>query len=393
MRFVGIDVAAERHVAAIVDERGTVICRPSSFGEDAAGYAELFQLLGTPEKCLVALEATGHYWRNLFSWLVAKGYAVAVLNPLRTRRFAEEELERTKTDAIDAIGIARFAAQKRPARTVPPDPADEELRELVRLRERQLGDLGDRLRQLHRAVDLGFPEFMNHVRTLESELAIAILSLYPTATAFQNVSPGKLARLCYDGRHEVGEQLARTLVESAKNSVGRHDSDTLRREIAYACQDIVALRGRLRELARDIKRKLDRHDLGKLLTTINGIGSQTAAYLIGELGDPARFRSSAALASYVGVAPRLRQSGKRRFSGTAVVRLGNARLRKALWMPVLTAVRFNPWLRAYYDRLVSRGKPRKVALVAAMRKLLAAVWSVATNRKRFVPQFTSTAVT
>jgi hypothetical protein len=55
-------------------------------------------------------------------------------------------------------------------------------------------------------------------------------------------------------------------------------------------------------------------------------------------------------------------------------------------MPLLTAVRFNPWLRAYYDRLVSRGKPRKVALVAAiMRKMLAAVWSIATNRRPFVP--------
>jgi transposase len=62
------------------------------------------------------LEATGHYWRNLFVALLAKGYAVAVLNPVRTRRFAEEELQRTKTDAIDALGIARFAAQKRPRR-------------------------------------------------------------------------------------------------------------------------------------------------------------------------------------------------------------------------------------------------------------------------------------
>jgi transposase len=386
MRFAGIDVAAERHVAAMVDENGRVLCRPSSSGEEATGYARLFQLLGTPEDCLVALEATGHYWRNLFVSLVAKGYAVAVLNPLRTRRFAEEELESTKTDAIDALGIARFAAQKRPSRTMLPDPSAEELRELVRLSERLLGDLGDRLRQLHRAVDLGFPEFTNHVRTLDSELAIAILSHYPTATAYRNVSPKKLSRLCYDGRHQVGAQLARALLETAKNSVGCHHSDTQRREIAYACHDIVALRGRLRELAQDIKRKLDRHDLGKLLTTINGVGPQTAAYLIGELGDPARFRSPAALASYVGVAPRLRQSGKRRFSGTAVVSLGNARLRKALWMPVLTAVRFNPWLRAYYDRLVSRGKPRKVALVAAMRKLLAAVWSVATNRRPFVPR-------
>jgi transposase len=61
------------------------------------------------------------------------------------------------------------------------------------------------------------------------------------------------------------------------------DRATNRREVAYACEDIVALRGRLRELACDIKQKLEQHDLGKLLTTINGVGAQTAAYLIAEL--------------------------------------------------------------------------------------------------------------
>jgi transposase len=60
---------------------------------------------------------------------IAKGYAVAVLNPLRTRRFAEEELQRTKTDAIDALGIVRFAVQKRPPAAQLPDSATEELRE------------------------------------------------------------------------------------------------------------------------------------------------------------------------------------------------------------------------------------------------------------------------
>jgi len=190
----------------------------------------------------------------------------------------------------------------------------------------------------------------------------------------------------------VGEQLTRALVDTANNSVGCHDSETYRREVAYVCGDIVTLRGRLRELACDIKRKLDQHDLGELLTTINGIGPQTAAYLIAELGDAARFHSAAALASYVVVAPRLRQSGKRRFSGSAAIRLGNARLRKALWMPALTAVRFNPWLRAYHEGLVSRGKPHKVALVASIRKLLAPVWSVATNRRPFVPRLASTSV-
>jgi Transposase len=121
----------------MVGEQGQVLCRSSPFGEDASGYAHLFELLGPPEGCLLALEATGHYWRNLFVALSAKGYAVAVLNPLRTRRFAEEELQRTKTDAIDALGIARFAAQKRPPAARLPDSATEELRELARLRERR----------------------------------------------------------------------------------------------------------------------------------------------------------------------------------------------------------------------------------------------------------------
>jgi transposase len=65
------------------------------------------------------------------------------------------------------------------------------------------------------------------------------------------------------------------------------------------------------------------------------------------------------------------------------VPLGNARLRRALWMPTLSAVRVNPWLRAYYQRLRAAGKPAKVALVAVMRKLLAAVYSVAKHRRPF----------
>jgi hypothetical protein len=91
MRFAGIDIGAERHMVAVLDEQGEVLCRSSPFDEDASGYARLFELLGPSADCLVALEATGHYWRNLFVALIAKDYAVAVLNPLRTARFAEEE--------------------------------------------------------------------------------------------------------------------------------------------------------------------------------------------------------------------------------------------------------------------------------------------------------------
>ena len=128
MRFAGIDIASETHVVAIVNADAAVELKATPFTEDAAGYQKVLALLGAPGEVLIVMEATGHYWKNLFAVLAAAGHRIALLNPLRTHRFAGEELQRTKTDAIDAVGIARFAAQKRPAVAPLPDALTEELR-------------------------------------------------------------------------------------------------------------------------------------------------------------------------------------------------------------------------------------------------------------------------
>lgn len=385
MRFAGIDIASETHVLALVAADGSVALKATPFTEDDLGYQKALALLGSPGEVLIAMEATGHYWKNLFAVLAAAGHGVALLNPLRTHRFAGVDLERTKTDAIDALGIARFAAHKRPAATPLPDALTEELRELVHLRTRLLQDFGDRVRQLHRLVDLGFPEFTRYVRTLDSELASAILRDYPTAAAFRGVSVRRLAALRYDGRHHVGLDLARQLIEAARRSVGQHHSATYRLQIRYACDDLDTLRRRLRDLDRDLDGKLREHEVGRLLTTIDGIGTQSAARVIAAVGDPAHFRSGSALAAYVGAIPALKQSGKRQPVRGAHTPIGNAQLRAALWMPTLSAVRSNPWLHAHYQRMIARGKLPKVALLACMHKLLLAIYSVAKHRQPFVP--------
>jgi transposase len=390
MRFAGIDIASESHHVAIVHEDGRLLVKATAFGDDRGGYEKCLALLGPPGDLLIAMEATGHYWKNLFAALAAAGHRIALLNPQRTHKFAAEDLARTKTDAIDALAIARFAAQKRPATTTLPDAATEELRELVRLRQRLLQDFGDRVRQLHRLVDLGFPEFTRYVRSLDSELASTILHDYPTAAAFRGASVKRLAALRYDGRHLVGLDLARTLIDAARHSVGQHHAPAYRLQVRYACQDLDLLRRRLRDIDHDIEAKLREHEIGRLLTTIDGIGPQTAACVIAEVGDPAHFKSAAALAAYVGAIPGLKQSGKRQSVRGALTPIGNARLRSALWMPTLTAVRRNPWLRAHYQRLRARGKLPKIALVACMHKLLLAIYSVAKHRQPFVPKRAAT---
>lgn len=393
MRFVGIDVASETHVVAAVDGDSAILLRPAAFTEDAGGYHKLFEMLGASADTLVVMEATGHYWKNLFAHLAAHGFTVALINPLRSRRYAEADLARTKTDAIDALALARFGAEKRPAATALSDSATDELREMVRHRERLLQDFGDRTRQLHRLVDLGFPEFTRYVRTLDSELATTILHECPTARSFQSISLKRLAHMRYGAKHRVGEDLARTLLEAAKVSVGSHHGHAYRLQVRHTCEDLDLGRRRLHEIDHDIEGKLAEHEVGTLLTTIEGIGPTTAARLIAELGDPARFESGRALAAYLGVVPRVKHSGKSRPLRSGLAPIGHARLRAALWMPTLVAVRRNPWLRQYYERLRHRGKLPKVALVACMHKLLFAVHAVARRRQPFVPHLETAGTT
>lgn len=104
-----------------------------------------------------------------------------------------------------------------------------------------------------------------------------------------------------------------------------------------------------------------------LLKTVPGIGDQTARCLIAqlpELGDCSRQQ----IAALVGVAPINRDSGQMR--GRRAIGGGRAPVRCALYMATLVATRYNPKIRAYYQRLVAAGKKKKVALIAAMRKLL-----------------------
>jgi transposase len=227
--------------------------------------------------------------------LTAEGFSIALLNPLHARRFAEEDLARTKTDAIYAVYIARFAAQKRPAPSALPEHGVEELRELVSLREQTALQLGDCVRHLHQVVDLTFPEFTRYVRGLDTELATTILSRYPTAAEISRASAKALAKLAFAPDKRVRIALANRLIAAAKTSVGHNHEAPYRLQIKYACEDVTTLRQRAHDFERDLEERLESHEVGKLLTTIIGVGPLTVACIIDETGDPARFRSAAAL--------------------------------------------------------------------------------------------------
>jgi len=291
MRVAGIDIASQTHVLAVQTESGEILDKPTSFHEDAAGYERAFALLGPPDDILVGLEATGHYGCNLHRALCERGCRLAVLNPLRTHRFALEDLERAKTDAINALGIGRFVAQKKPSPTLPRDDATEQLHELVRLFDRLTQDSGDRARQIHRLLDLGFPEFTRHVANVRTRRATAILIAHPSARAFSPSCLDALAALRYDGCHRVGQGIPRALVDAAQVSVGRHHSPALQPAMRHYCEDLERIRVQLRTLEAEIEGSLAEHPVGSVLTTIDGVGVIAVGRIIAAVGDPARFRN------------------------------------------------------------------------------------------------------
>lgn len=125
----------------------------------------------------------------------------------------------------------------------------------------------------------------------------------------------------------------------------------------------------------------------RLLQTIKSVGPLTAAWLLVLTLNFEQCSTAEALAAYAGLAPVVRESGSSVRGKPRVGPGGNKRLRTVVYVATFNAARFNPVIRAVYQRLVASGKPKKVARCAAARKLLQVAWAVVTTKTSFDPQY------
>ena len=122
----------------------------------------------------------------------------------------------------------------------------------------------------------------------------------------------------------------------------------------------------------------------ELLISINGIGEKTAWSILAYLGDISLFSNAKQVTSYAGLNPKIEQSGTS-VDKSSLSKMGNKRLRKAMYMPAMVAVRYNPLMEDLYKRLLQKGKAKKVALCAVMRKLLVLSYGVLKSGVAFDP--------
>lgn len=129
----------------------------------------------------------------------------------------------------------------------------------------------------------------------------------------------------------------------------------------------------------------------ELLDSIPGIGEATAAALLAEVPDITQYRSAREVAAFAGLVPRERQSGSSVRGRVRLSKIGNARLRRALYFPAITALRCSPFFKAWAEGLQERGKCKMAVIGAVMRKLLHLAYGVLKTDQPFDPEWTKIA--
>lgn len=129
----------------------------------------------------------------------------------------------------------------------------------------------------------------------------------------------------------------------------------------------------------------------QLLDSIPGIAETTAALLLAEITQIKQYRSARQLAAYAGLVPRERQSGSSLRGRVRLSKIGNARLRRALYFPAITALRCSPYFQAWAKGLQERGKSKMSVICAVMRKLVHVAYGVLKNGTAFDPQWAKSA--
>jgi transposase len=179
------------------------------------------------------------------------------------------------------------------------------------------------------------------------------------------------------------------LLETRQQQLNRLEV-THTKAVASSLRKLVAhVETEIKRTEQQINDHIDRHpDLKQqchLLQSIPGIGQRTASRLLAEIENLSRYKSARQVAAYAGLTPRNNRSGTLR-GQTRLSKIGNARVRKALFLPALVAKRHNPVIRSFCQRLAQRGKNKMQLAGAAMRKLIHIAFGVLKSGKAFDPE-------
>jgi transposase len=385
MQSAGIDSAKESFVAAVIKENGTVVMPSRQFMQTVAGFEEFaaaLETLGGPDLVKLGMESTGHYGLPLFRFLTDKGYRVDMFNPILSGG-NKSNVRGRKTDKDDAVQIAKIIRDGDYS-PVPPVPEEmEQLRALCRQRRWFVSSMADAKRRLRSLMDQLFPEMEEAVSNLFGRTAFAMMKLDPSASGIAKMSQEKIGKTVdAASRGHAMAGFVEKIRKLAKGSVcAGVVNQAACRCVRMMVVQIEFLQGQIDTLEPEIAAFYETIELP--LKTVPGIGKVTGPVIAAELGDLSRFagpKMAKRILAYVGMDPRIRQSGT--WTGKMkMTKRGSPDLRTALFQAAEMGRRFCPAFAEIYRRQKERGKHHSVAVSHVARKIIEVICGMyKTNR-------------
>lgn len=389
MYIVGIDIGKNHHEASIVSPEGKQIGRSLRFATTHKGADSLmsfiFKNIGN-SPCVFGLEATGHYWYPIYSFLKAKGYTIYVINPIQSDSLRKMYIRQTQNDSIDSFLIAEVIRFGQFGTTSMADENILAMRQLCRYRDSLISSRTEIKLRIGSIMEQIFPEYEKQFSSLWVSTSMGILEKYLTPENIENAPIDELFEIIKDKSHNrLTRAKAISIKEAAADTFGiKIAQDAFSFQLKQLIDRMNFLDKQIEALDCQILEYYEKFDC--YLHTIPGIGMIGAATILAEIGDISRFKNSSSLIAFAGIDPTVRQSGEFNSTHNHMSKRGSPYLRHAIFLAATTCSFHNSPLNAYYKKKRDQGKHHLTATGAVARKLTTVIYAVLRDSKPYEPK-------
>ena len=389
MYIVGIDIGKNHHEASIVSPEGKQIGRSLRFATTHKGADSLmsfiFNNIGN-SSCIFGMEATGHYWYPIYSFLKARGYTIYVINPIQSDSLRKMYIRQTKNDSIDSFLIAEVIRFGQFTTTSMADENILAMRQLCRYRDSVISSRTEIKLRISTIMEQIFPEYEKQFSSLWLSTSMGILEKYLTPENIENAPIDELFEIIKDKSHNrLTRAKAISIKEAAADTFGiKIAQDAFSFQLKQLIDRMNFLDKQIEALDCQILEYYEKFDC--YLHTIPGIGIIGAATILAEIGDISRFKNSSSLIAFAGIDPTVRQSGEFNSTHNHMSKRGSPYLRHAIFLAATTCSFHNSPLNAYYKKKRDQGKHHLTATGAVARKLTTVIYAVLRDSKPYEPK-------
>lgn len=388
MFYLGIDIGKNTHVASLMDEKAKLIFKAHSFSNTTEGANTLLEkIIPYANELEIGMEATGHYWLSLYSFLVKNHFVVHVINPIQTDGWRRgTEIRKRKTDIIDSVLIADFIRYGDFLETSLADEDTMSLRNLSRFRNYLIGSIGDLKRKTICVLDQIFPEYNQVFSDVFGQTSKELLLQLNSPSDYEDITSQQLEEvLSHVKLKNYAIKKCETILSLAQTSFGiTFCVDSFSFQLKLLIEQINFIEKQVSDIENQMSELLEK--INTYITTIPGIGDVTGATILGEIGDISRFSNGSKLVAYAGIDASVSQSGEYESTHNHMSKRGSPYLRKALFRAAFVASNTDPVFKAYYQKKRSQGKHHNVAVGAVARKLCHTIFAVLKNNTPYEVQ-------